>query len=554
MRAAGWLLAAAVSTPAAAAALDGAKAALQATFAHVLGDALAECLASSDCRPAADERSLLEKISRDYARSLKTSKLEFVRAADRPDLFQSPETPFHRLSVTGLSVGSTIFFNLDALQEILRTHSDFGIPEAGAILAHELGHHQNVRDGADRVLDRVGARVRLFLEARRVRTDELAPQWAGFSVETWSLGGPAKLLFRHPTGVSVLNQPGDERLSCIYLKLPGTLLREEPSSPNWSEPSPADGTTTTLEANIEGLYRCRATNGAEGQARGGKKIRFQVRRQNDGSFAYVPKSVFHFRTELDPFPPIDEPRAVLDSTQAFDAVTGRWTVSARVRVPETSPQPEGCRSHYQAIHAPMQSRWTLFSNFWPARSCRLHHSGPDEWTAEIVQDFPPGSPDGRYALRSLVLVDANAELSLPFPRRPEITVDQSVAWTRLRGTGWARGACRSPSPQCFGRLTLTVPSTDRVRLYQVFLASFDSSEEEMRDTYVVNFTEGAGENGLFASVHTETSNGSTLVSWDIPQGHLARGRELVLLGYRIVTDRYTIYDSGDVNYFEIIRP
>lgn len=109
------------------------------------------CLQDSSCALDAEQKSLLTKIQASIAQE---KDLIITTEQEQPGLFSSVGT--HLFAVTGDKVGSQIYINRAELMNV-----DY--PTAIALLVHELGHHQGVKDTDDRVLDILGAKVKQYI-------------------------------------------------------------------------------------------------------------------------------------------------------------------------------------------------------------------------------------------------------------------------------------------------------------------------------------------------------------------------------------------------------
>lgn len=134
------------------------------------------CAASQEaCSPDPEVLSLVKKLSEAHPFA-NPSPLRFVSGRERPGLF-TPGDETHRMAVTGLSPNSEIFINTDVIDSV-------SFEEALGLLAHEVTHHQGVKDDASRWPDRVASALRAHALA---------------STESWSwklAGSPRPLLLK----------------------------------------------------------------------------------------------------------------------------------------------------------------------------------------------------------------------------------------------------------------------------------------------------------------------------------------------------------------------
>ena len=133
-------------------------------FAYTnMGRYLDACLASSSCQVTEQE-----KVTLSYIKA--ALPLEQARNAGHPLVFKSEqqESGFFvidgllRVAKTGDEVGSSIYVNLDLIYtNETNPPQPAGVLTATAILIHELGHHQGIKNHQQ--LDLLGAKVHAFL-------------------------------------------------------------------------------------------------------------------------------------------------------------------------------------------------------------------------------------------------------------------------------------------------------------------------------------------------------------------------------------------------------
>lgn len=148
------------------------------------------CLSKySSCLDTNLEISLFKKIRENLDKELETpGLLEFESGSINPERFMIDH--MMRVAVTGDKVGDTIFINTDLLY--VREKADLHALDIGAaiaILTHEFGHHNGIRDHA--FLDLVGAKVRAFVEREsdRLRVDPFEGVYDWESVTNINLYG-----------------------------------------------------------------------------------------------------------------------------------------------------------------------------------------------------------------------------------------------------------------------------------------------------------------------------------------------------------------------------
>lgn len=119
-----------------------------------LDHSLKLCFDSQRCATKAEDRKILLKIKEALPLEIKSNILKFASEKKNPGFFKI--NGITRLAITGNTVGSPIYYNLDMLYKNDESQINYG--QAVQSLIHELGHHHAVYDH-DR-LENLGAEVR----------------------------------------------------------------------------------------------------------------------------------------------------------------------------------------------------------------------------------------------------------------------------------------------------------------------------------------------------------------------------------------------------------
>jgi len=169
------------------------------------------CLSSNSCKLTEEQTYLLKKISQALPEERRTMQISFGSEKQVPGSFMIQGNV--RVARTGHTIGSPIYINSD----LLYTRGEGGIyepvtiPEAVAILIHEMGHHHGAY--SHEMLDLLGVRVSLLLQQKIISTP-LIP-WAPNEISASVLN--ASVLEGFP---QVLLTVGDEVLdvSSMYAR------------------------------------------------------------------------------------------------------------------------------------------------------------------------------------------------------------------------------------------------------------------------------------------------------------------------------------------------
>lgn len=126
------------------------------------------CLFSEACKLTPSQKGLLGKIHEGLPEEKKSNQILFSSEKKNPGFFMIDGNV--RVAKTNDSIGGPIYINSD----LLYTKSNSGfyealtIPEAVAILIHELGHHYGKASHEE--LDLIGVRVSLMLQQKLLST------------------------------------------------------------------------------------------------------------------------------------------------------------------------------------------------------------------------------------------------------------------------------------------------------------------------------------------------------------------------------------------------
>ncbi|MBO9667555.1 MAG: hypothetical protein J7501_12170 [Bdellovibrio sp.] len=144
---------------------------------------LKTCLKSDLCKLNSQQRYMLAQISGGLNQEYKSNQLRFASESRTPGFFMIDGLV--RVAKTGNAIGSAIYINSD----LLYTKTESGeyeamtIPEAVAVLIHELGHHYS--NASHEELDLLGVRVSLMLQLK-VSTTPLIPWSSAISANVIS--------------------------------------------------------------------------------------------------------------------------------------------------------------------------------------------------------------------------------------------------------------------------------------------------------------------------------------------------------------------------------
>lgn len=169
------------------------------------------CINSNACKLTTEQGGLLLQIYRALPRERQTKQIFFGSERNAPGSFMIDGNV--RVARTGDEIGSPIYINADLLYTKGEgdSYDPVSIPEAVAILVHELGHHQGYHSHEE--LDLLGVRVSLLLQQKFISTP-LIP-WSPNEISASVLN--TNLLNGFP---QVLLSVGDEVLdvSSIYAR------------------------------------------------------------------------------------------------------------------------------------------------------------------------------------------------------------------------------------------------------------------------------------------------------------------------------------------------
>lgn len=133
-----------------------------------LGTYIQLCLGTPACKLNPTQQTLLSKIADVLPQEQKTQQIIFASEKAAPGTFMIDGNV--RVAKTGDDIGGPIYINVDMLytKGDGDTYDPVTIPEAVAIIVHELGHHQGYHTHEE--LDLLGVRVSLLLQQRFIST------------------------------------------------------------------------------------------------------------------------------------------------------------------------------------------------------------------------------------------------------------------------------------------------------------------------------------------------------------------------------------------------
>lgn len=133
------------------------------------------CLSSPRCRVNEPQKNILKKILAGIAQEKKSTQIIVASETKTPGQFMIDGLV--RVAKTGNTVGTPIYVNSDLLytKNVSGGYDAITIPEAVAILIHELGHHYGKESHSE--LDLVGVNVSVFLQQKLILTPMIP--WAG---------------------------------------------------------------------------------------------------------------------------------------------------------------------------------------------------------------------------------------------------------------------------------------------------------------------------------------------------------------------------------------
>lgn len=130
------------------------------------------CISSEACQLNPSEKSILDQIVQGLPHEKKTqSQITFGSEKKTPGEFILDGNV--RVAKTGSTIGSPIYINSDLLYSKNKAgeFEPISIPEAAAILIHELGHHYGPYEHGE--LDLIGVRVSLLIQKQFISTPML---------------------------------------------------------------------------------------------------------------------------------------------------------------------------------------------------------------------------------------------------------------------------------------------------------------------------------------------------------------------------------------------
>ncbi len=130
------------------------------------------CLRSEVCKLNDDQKMLLQKISDSFPQERESgTQIQMQSEKKSPGAFMIDGSI--RVAKTGSAIGSPIVINVDQLYTLNESgqYDAVTIPEAVAILIHELGHHQG--SYSHETLDLLGVKVSLVVQKKFASTPML---------------------------------------------------------------------------------------------------------------------------------------------------------------------------------------------------------------------------------------------------------------------------------------------------------------------------------------------------------------------------------------------
>ena len=551
---------------------------LQSVYQNTLELLIPSCLESTECDLKPDEREVLEQELRDLKQNLALSKIQFVHGSERPDLFRSPETPAHRLSVTGDHIGTPIYFDIDALAHLAGSAAGFDVSQAVGILVHELGHHLGLHDTETRLLDRVGSRLRLFTASNQahLESEELSGTPAGFALEIVQPGKlgpsisdstPSRLpvfLMSTPTDAFLFGDAETQQLfGCSSIYIRGRPLRTSLSNLRWVAVIPLDSKTVEWHAEADEQVTCYTADHKWVVGLGDFHARIRLSLKADGSIDGAVKPwIIHWVVPL-PDPTLSSgfeiSQAQAKLIQRTSPDSQDWTLSGKISFPSADIAAGSCQVFYTLD--PMEfPRYATFANEWDLQSCTLTRA-PNSTSAEF-EAFVRLAPERlakRMQITRLRLKWApDRTVDLAFPRRIEISAPRTPEDAPTATSELSTRHCQSTETDCYAVMGLAIPSGKNLLHVQIDTSFFTSNPD---DAYLTRFP------ALNATVDIEgrmtdaaawietASNGTRRIFWRIPKSQLAQIPDFLVLGaYRLIFSDFSTLTSGQGTRMEVIRP
>jgi hypothetical protein len=127
---------------------------------------LEECLVSTDCTLQASEKKLMQKIYQSLSQEKETAQQLRFRSEQADPGFFNIEGEV-KVAKTGNNIGDLIFINSDYISHVDEdgNYQPITVPQASALLLHELGHHQGIghTEPEEQLLNAVGSKVAMNL-------------------------------------------------------------------------------------------------------------------------------------------------------------------------------------------------------------------------------------------------------------------------------------------------------------------------------------------------------------------------------------------------------
>lgn len=182
------------------------------------------CLKAEACKLNESQKTLLNRILLNLPQEKQSAQLLFSSERKAPGTFIIDRLV--RVAKTGLSVGSPIYINSDLLYSKNEAggYDPISLPEAVAILVHELGHHAGNHTHED--LDLLGVRVSMLLQQKFILTP-LIPWNSEVSASVLNSGAPSsypEILLNVGDDIFDISKLYEQSVRCYALTIPIPVL------------------------------------------------------------------------------------------------------------------------------------------------------------------------------------------------------------------------------------------------------------------------------------------------------------------------------------------
>ena len=257
---------------------------------------VALCLETPSCRLSEDESNLLRKIKDSLAKEKANANIiRFENRAPPSNFFKIEGLV--RVAKTGDRVGDTIYINSVLLYQANGHESTvaMSIPLATAVLVHELGHHQGVKDHSN--LDQLGTKLEMFL----LTNSERSEFWNGNAALTTvqlnsvhsddqknNLGSFDQLILENGDDFFLLNDKIQSRITC-----PKLISSKRPQgfriyNLHGERGVLFDKKTQILEKPFRAWYISSCEHGEESD-HGDIRVTLKFKKNQDGKFTFLPE-------------------------------------------------------------------------------------------------------------------------------------------------------------------------------------------------------------------------------------------------------------------------